>query len=71
MLVNIINELKKIYFEGGITNLTNRNLIKCKIYNDVVTLLQLEKNNYDIMEYCSIIIDKHDDYIEYISICND
>lgn len=68
MLINLINELKTLYSEGAITY---RNLIQCRIYNDVVTLLQFEKINYDIIEYCSILIDKHDDYIEYISKCND
>ena len=34
-------------------------------------LIQKEKINYDIIEYCSLLIDKHDDYIMFISICED
>lgn len=71
MLINLIKELKNLYSEGGISNINYNNLIKNGIYNDVITLLQMEKFNYDIIEYCSMIIDKHDDYIINISICND
>ena len=71
MLINLITELKNLYSEGGISNINYRNLITKGIYNDVITLIQYEKNNYDIIEYCSMIIDRHDDYIINISICND
>lgn len=71
MLLNLIKELKTLYSNGGISNINNKNLIQCGIYNDIVTLIQKEKFNYDIIEYCCMIIDKHDDYIIWISICDD
>lgn len=71
MLINLLNNLKKLYSNGGISNINNRNLIKFGIYNDIMELMQKEKINYDIIEYCSLLIDKHDDYIMYISICED
>ena len=71
MLLNLINELKKLYIEGGISNINYKNLIKKEIYNDIMTIIHLEKHNYDVIEYCSILIDRHDDYIIYISSCND
>ena len=71
MIINLIKELKTLYSTGGVSNINYRNLIQCGIYNDIVTLLQFEKINYDIIEYCCMIIDKHDDYILWISICND
>jgi len=71
MLINLLDQLKKLYSNGGISNINNRNLIQAGIYNDIMTLIQKEKINYDIIEYCSILIDKYDDYIKFISICND
>ena len=71
MLINLINELKNLYNKGGISNITYENLVKNDIYNDVITCLEVEKIKYDVLEYCSLLIDKHDDYIMYISICND
>ena len=71
MLINILEQLNKLYSNGGICNMNNRNLIQAGIYNDIMTLIQKEKINYDILEYCSILIDKYDDYIINISICND
>tara|TARA_B100000242_G_C42659518_1_gene309591 strand:- start:85 stop:300 length:216 start_codon:yes stop_codon:yes gene_type:complete len=71
MLINLLDNLKKLYSNGGISNINNRNLIKFGIYNDIMELMQKEKINYDIIEYCSLLIDKHDDYIMYISICED
>ena len=71
MLINLINELKNLYNKGGISNITYENLVKNDIYNDVITCLEVEKIKYDVIEYCSLLIDKHDDYIMYISICND
>ena len=56
MLINLIKELKNLYSEGGISNINYNNLIKNGIYNDVITLLQMEKFNYDIIEYCSLLI---------------
>ena len=71
MLINLITELKKLYSEGGISSINHKNLIKNNIYNDVITLIQMEKINFDVIEYCSILIDKYDDYIINISICDD
>ena len=71
MLINLINELKNLYNKGGISNITYENLVKNDIYNDIITCLEVEKIKYDVLEYCSLLIDKHDDYIMYISICND
>ena len=71
MLINLLEQLKKLYSNGGICNLNNRNLIQAGIYNDIMILIKKEKIKYDILEYCSILIDKYDDYIHYISICND
>lgn len=71
MLINLITELKKLYSDGGISYINYKNLVKNNIYNDVITLIQMEKFNYDVIEYCSILIDKHDDYIINISICDD
>ena len=71
MIINLIIQLKELYRQGGISNINHKTLIKNDLYNDVISCLQFEDINYDIIEYCSMLIGQHDDYINYISICHD
>ena len=71
MIINLLNEIRTLYNNGGIPNINHKTLIENNIYNSVISCLELEKIKYDIIEYCAMLIDKHDDYIMYISICND
>ena len=43
MLINLLEQLKKLYSNGGICNLNNRNLIQAGIYNDIMILIKKEK----------------------------
>ena len=71
MIANLIKELNELYIKGGISNINFRTLIGNNIYNDVITCLDSEPIRYEILEYCSILINKHDEYIINISVCND
>ena len=59
MIINLIKELNELYELGGISNITFRNLILNNIYNDVITCLELETKPYGILEYCALLINKH------------
>lgn len=65
---NIINYLSVLYQKNGIQSLLEKNLKKSKYYKYIKNL---NTNNMDFHEFCSMLIDKHDDYIMYISICID
>lgn len=71
MLINLIIQLKELFRQGGISNINHKTLINNNLYNDVISCLQFEDINYDIIEYCSMLIGEHDEYINYISICHD
>tara|TARA_A100001035_G_C27691017_1_gene457805 strand:- start:6 stop:227 length:222 start_codon:yes stop_codon:yes gene_type:complete len=65
---NIINYLQELYKKNGIKSLSDNNLKKTNYYSNIK---KLNTKNIDFQEFCSILIDKHDDYIMYISICDD
>ena len=67
----LISKIEELFYSGGFSNLNIPNLKKHNIYNEILELIQKNEIKYDITEYCSILIDKYDDYIMYISICED
>ena len=68
MLINLLSELRELYKQGGILNINYKQLIINNLYNDVITCLELENINYDIIEYCCMLIDKHYEFIKINSI---
>ena len=67
-LLKIINFLNSIYETHGICGLNEKNLKSSKLFEDI---LRLNKNKMDLQEFCCKLIDRDDDYIIYISVCND
>ena len=67
----MIDILKKIYNNDGISGFRIDNLTKYNIYNLILKKMHQEKHTYDLDEYCCILIGEEDNYIMYISICND
>ena len=65
---NIINYLQELYRKNGIKSLSENNLKKTDYYNYIK---KLNTKNIDFQEFCSILIDEHDSYIIYISVCDD
>jgi hypothetical protein len=64
----IIQFLNEIYNQNGISGLKKNNLIGTKYFN---YLLKNKKYYMDIEEYCCELIGKSDEYIIYVSVCND
>ena len=65
---DIIDYLNMLFKKDGIQSLLERKLIKSTCYNNIK---KLNTKNIDFHEFCSMLIDKYDDYIMFISICND
>ena len=65
---NIINYLQELYRKNGMKSLSENNLRNTNYYNYIK---KLNLKNIDFQEFCSILIDKHDDYIIHISVCED
>ena len=61
-------ELLTILNTKGVSGLTH-DALKSKPYYNKLT--KLNKKNLDMEEFCCKILDREDDYIMYISICND
>ena len=61
-------ELLKRLNKGGVSALTDKALKSSKYYDETV---KLNKKKIDIEEFCCLLINREDDYIMYISICND
>lgn len=61
-------EILTILNTKGVSGLTD-NALKDKTYYN--KLIKLNKKNLDMEEFCCKILDREDDYIMYISICND
>ena len=66
--MKIINFLNRTYENHGICGLNEKNLKSSKLFEDI---LRLNKNKMDLQEFCCKLIDRDDDYIIYISVCND
>lgn len=67
-LLKIINFLNSIYETHGICGLNEKKLMSSKLFEDI---LMLNRNKMDLQEFCCKLIDRDDDYIIYISVCND
>lgn len=65
------DKLFLLYKKDGFKGFTLSNLQQHQLLNDINKLLQNEKYKYDIVHYCSILLDIEQDYINYISICDD
>tara|TARA_B100000676_G_C18010803_1_gene806560 strand:+ start:279 stop:491 length:213 start_codon:yes stop_codon:yes gene_type:complete len=65
---NIFYFLSDIYDKYGITGFTENKLKLSDLYEEIVSL---NKNKMDLQEFCCKLIDREDDYIIYISVCND
>ena len=61
-------ELLKILNKRGVSALTDKALKTSKYYDKIV---KLNKKKLDIEEFCCLLLNREDDYIMYISICND
>jgi hypothetical protein len=66
--IDTINYLKKLYDQYGIKGLDKRNLLGTPYFEYIINN---KKNYMDVQEYCCYLLDKEDEYIIYISICND
>ena len=65
------DKLFVLYKNEGFNGFTLSNLQKHDLLNDINKLLRNEKYKYDIDHYCSILLSIEDDYITFISICDD
>lgn len=61
-------ELLKILNKRGVSGLTNKALKSSNYYDEIV---KLNKKKLDIEEFCCLLLNREDDYIMHISICND
>lgn len=66
--IKTINYLKKLYEKHGIKGLDKTNLLGTQYFEYIINN---KKNYMDVQEYCCYLLDKEDEYIIYISVCND
>ena len=66
--IQIINYLNMIFNTEGVYGLSEK---KLKFSNYYKNILELNVNNLDFQEFCCKLIDREDDYIIHISVCDD